>query len=252
MTLIAVAGAKGAFGVTTLSMALARTLSPSSEALLVEADPDGGVVAARLGLSQEPGLGTLAAAGRHGLSDQLVSDHTQAAPGARVIVAPSSPSQVRAALRSLSSRVEEALSLTENLTVVMDLGRLDAEAPTMPFARLANHVLFLTAPKLEGADALAVRLVELEDVRSRIGFITVGDGPYDGAELAHVLGVPLIGHLPQDPLGAEALWAGKPSKKRRPLLRAISEIVRGLSETKDEAPRLIAETSTNGLAPSAR
>jgi hypothetical protein len=231
VTVVAVAGTKGALGVTTLCMALARNWLPANSVLVIEADPDGGVLGARLGVSQEPGLGTLAAAGRHELSDPLIQDHTQSSGDLSFIVAPSSPNHARAALLSASRRIGDALAAKPEATTLIDLGRLDSESPALPLAQSAQAILFLAAPNLEGADGLAVRLIALEDLRRRCHLVTVGEGPYEGAEIGRVLAIPHIGHLPKDPAGAKAVWnLTARSKVRRPLLRAVRHIAGELAD----------------------
>lgn len=57
MALWAVTGGGGAPGVTTIAMALARTLQLSDrKSVLVDLDPDGGMAALRAGVSAEPGV----------------------------------------------------------------------------------------------------------------------------------------------------------------------------------------------------
>ena len=57
MTVIAVGSVHGSPGATTLALDLARLCarSPGREVLLIEADPDGGCLAARLDLAVKPG-----------------------------------------------------------------------------------------------------------------------------------------------------------------------------------------------------
>ncbi len=249
MTIVAVAGTKGALGATTLCMALARVWSRTSTVLVIEADPDGGVLAARLGFGQEPGLGTLAAAGRHELSDPLIQDHTQSADDLSFVVAPSSPSHVRAALLSASRRIGDALATAPGVTALVDLGRLDSESPALALAQASQAVLFLAAPSLEGADALAVRLLELEDLRQRCHLITVGEGPYEGAELSRVLAIPHVGHVPKDPAGAQAVWHRKArSQVRRPLVRAVAEVTEQLARLRTTAEAHTAKPAERPLS----
>jgi MinD-like ATPase involved in chromosome partitioning or flagellar assembly len=57
VTLVALASNRGSPGCTTTALALATAWPPARGApLLVEADPDGGVLAARIGLGIKPGL----------------------------------------------------------------------------------------------------------------------------------------------------------------------------------------------------
>ena len=79
--LVAVCGAKGSPGATTLAVALARRAGELGRAaLLAEADPAGADLAARLGQSPDPGLATLAATLRRGASLDL-TEHLQHLPG---------------------------------------------------------------------------------------------------------------------------------------------------------------------------
>ena len=67
MSVVAIVGAKHSPGATTLAVALASAAPVDQRALVVEADPAGGDIAARAGMSLDPGLLTLAAAGRRGV-----------------------------------------------------------------------------------------------------------------------------------------------------------------------------------------
>jgi hypothetical protein len=236
--ILGVAGAKGAPGATTISLGIASTWRRRGAVVLVEADPDGGCVAARLGLSQEPGLGTLAAAGRHELSEHLLAQHLQGAPGGlAVVVAPSSPAHARSALRALEGTLGRALAGLRSAQVVVDLGRLDAESPALALAGWADRVLFVAEPTLEGADALAVRLAELGDLRRRASLVSVGEGPYISEEIAGVLAIEPAGRLPRDPRSAELLWRSpeQAARSRRPLLRALAQMGDHLAPSESSA-----------------
>lgn len=225
--IVAIAGGKGSPGVTTVAYGLARLWRGRTSTLLLEADPGGGSLAARLGIAQEPGLGTLAAAGRHELSEATLVGHAQGGPARlALVVAPSAPSHARAALLTVAEAISQSLARLTNTTVVVDLGRLDGESPSLSLARAASRFVFLTQPTLEGADALAVRLAELADLRPRAQMVTVGDGAYGGDELGRVLSVSHAGHIPNDPAGAHALWSAMDSGRLpgRPLLRALQTL----------------------------
>jgi len=228
--ILAAAGSKGSPGTTTLCIGAAGFLGARRPVILVEADPDGGCLAARLQISQEPGLGTLAAAGRHELSEQVLVEHLQTCSGRpALIVAPSSPTHARTSLRAVAGGLGRVLCALSQADVVIDLGRLDAESPSLPLASAADHVLFLGRPTLEHADALAVCLVELGELRERSMLVTVGDGPYEGSEVARILGVAHAGHLPKDSEGAALLWSSpdKALRSRRPLVRSMAQVTEG-------------------------
>ena len=61
---MAVGSISGSPGATSLAIDLARTCAGATPALLVEVDPDGGRLAARLDLPLRPGLTELAGAAR--------------------------------------------------------------------------------------------------------------------------------------------------------------------------------------------
>jgi MinD-like ATPase involved in chromosome partitioning or flagellar assembly len=103
VSLVAVAAAKAAPGVTTSALAMAAAWPAGRQVLLVEADPGGGDLAARFGLAAEPGLVSLAAAARRQIDSALVGDHAQKLPGGLgVLVGPPGPEQAAAALGMLA------------------------------------------------------------------------------------------------------------------------------------------------------
>lgn len=237
--LVAFAGAKGSPGVTSTAFGLSRVWRARGPSLLLEADPQGGALAARLGIQQEPGFGTLAAAGRHEVSAAMLANHVQPGPmGVALIVSPSAPSHSRAALRAVAAGLCRSVAGLVDVRVQVDLGRLDGDSPCLPLAEAASQIVFLVHPTLEGADALAVRLSDLGELRSRVRLVTAGEGAYSGHELAQALSIPHVGHLPSDPGGARALWSGVDTAglPRRPLLRALQSLADQLERQEQLQP----------------
>src|SRR4051812_17131410 len=96
-----VVGSVRSSGATTLALALAGWID---RAVLVEADPDGGVLALRYGLGREPGLLTLAAA--RDVDETRLLEHTQRLPGGLpVAVAPESADRSTHLLKTAGPRV---------------------------------------------------------------------------------------------------------------------------------------------------
>jgi len=224
--ILAVAGTKGAPGATTMCLGVACLLRARRAVSLVEACPGGGCIAGRWQGPQEPGLGTLAAAGRHQLSEAVLGKHLQGLPGGpAAIVAPSSPTHARTALRAVAEGLALLLATIQGVDVVIDTGRLDAESPSLALAGAAGHLVFIGRPTVEDADAIAVRLVELGELRRRSSLVTVGQGAYDGAEVARILAVDHAGHVPKDDQGAAFLWSSpdKALRSRRPLVRSLAQ-----------------------------
>ena len=102
--------------------------------LVVELDPAGNDLAARLGLNADPGLVSLAAQGRR----QVVADdlwaHSQPLPGSesgRMVLGPSSAEQTVASLAALRGRLAPVLAEIPNLDVLVDCGRLEPGSPCL-------------------------------------------------------------------------------------------------------------------------
>ncbi len=123
MSVVAV-GSVRSCGCSTLTLGLAATWpSGDRRALLVEADPAGGTLAAAAGWPAEPGLVSLAAAARHGGDPGLVFEHCQALPGRALAVAgPASAEQTRPALAMLRPLLGGLCVL--DAEVLVDCGRL--------------------------------------------------------------------------------------------------------------------------------
>src|SRR5258705_6125183 len=140
MTVIAIIGTKGSPGATVLALALAATASGLDQgpALLVEADPAGGDIAARCGISLDPGLLTLAASGRRGIDRSIVEGHAQLLP-CRVLalLAPTSADQATSALTGIAGELAKTLT-NETSTVVIDAGRWDPHSPAAALVSSAS------------------------------------------------------------------------------------------------------------------
>jgi MinD-like ATPase involved in chromosome partitioning or flagellar assembly len=203
--LLALTSAKHSPGVTTAAVALAIAAGPIPRSLVVEADPAGGALGARGGLTLEPGLSSLAASSRHGTAMELVA-HTQPLPaGPSVLLAAMSPALAAGALDSLGARLREALRQWDG-TVVVDCGRWVPGGPAGGVIAGADALLVVLRPTLERVEHVRARLDELRAAGAgTLGALLVGDRPYRPAEVEAVLGIPVAGALAYDPRGAQAL-----------------------------------------------
>jgi MinD-like ATPase involved in chromosome partitioning or flagellar assembly len=123
VTLIAVGALKGAPGVTTVAWSLAAALAERCPVLLVEADTNGGAVAARTARPVDPGLRSLAVAARRTpVTPELVEGHAQRIGRLGVVMADPSAASVRTALAELSTLGEVAAAQPD--VWVADVGRL--------------------------------------------------------------------------------------------------------------------------------
>ena len=230
MSLVAVAAAKAAPGVTTSALAMAAVWPTDRQVLLVEADPGGGDLAARFELAAQPGLVSLAAAARRQIDGALVGEHAQRLPGGLgVLVGPPGAEQAAAALGMLAPPVLAGLDRLDGVDVIADLGRLDPASTALGLARVASLLLVVVRPRLDELQHLAHRVAALRGECRALGVVLVGSGPYPAEEIAGALGVEVLAWLPADPRGASLLGGAGASAgalRRTPLLRAA----RGMAE----------------------
>lgn len=225
MSVLILASAKSSPGVTTACLALAGVWPQGREVRIVEADPDGGTLAARLGLAAEPGLSTLAVASRRSPAGDDVR-HSQRLPGGEVsvLVAPPTAEQVARSLAMLADRLPSSLRAMEGDTLV-DIGRIRPGTPAWPLVEAADAVLVVARPRVEELQQLPARLRALRSVPSRVGLLLVGDEPYPRAEVAAALDVEVLGVLADDPRGAMALRGDASGRlARSALMRSARDI----------------------------
>ena len=230
MSLVAVAAAKAAPGVTTSALAMAGVWPADREVLLVEADPGGGDLAARFGLAAQPGLVSLAAAARRQVDGALVGEHAQRLPEELgVLVGPPGTEQAAAALAMLAPTVLGGLDGLDGVDIIADLGRLDPGSPALGLASVASLLLVVVRPRLDELQHLAHRVAALRRDCRALGVVLVGPGAYPAGEISAALGVEVLAWLPTDPRAASLLGGSAASAsalRRTPLVRAA----RGLTE----------------------
>jgi hypothetical protein len=137
MSIVTLGSAKGSPGVTTIALAVAMWWSRPM--VLLEADPAGGDLAARLGLPDEPGLVGLAASLRRnpraGARDESWIDRygQTSQAGVRLVVAPAGSHQATTSV-GLLPRLS-TLPLPEGTDILVDLGRLTDSGPVADTGR---------------------------------------------------------------------------------------------------------------------
>lgn len=227
MTVICFASVRGAPGTTTTALAVASWLENS---VLVEADPDGGVLALRYGFGREPGLTTLAAA--QTLDGDGLRANAQTLPGGTpVVVAPESSTQVTHIWRAAGARLGPLLASDDSSHVIVDVGRIGASSPTLPFLGSADLVVLACRPVAEEVIPAAERALSLGREDCHVGIVLVGDRPYGAADVEAQLGATVLGVVAHDPKGALALAGGRTPRalSRSPLMRSSRALATTLS-----------------------
>lgn len=220
MALITVAAAKGSPGVTTTSLAMGA-LWPR-QVLVAECDAAGADIPLRMSaedggvLDAERGLLSLAAAGRKGLSSDLVLTHSQRIVGGLdVMVGPRVPEQA-AGLTNLWPQLGPAFDGLPGYDVIADCGRIGVTTPQSALIRASRLFVLVctTEPSSvihtrERMVALAAALDPSSPVGTPIAVVVVGEPKARDAvaqvrESLERTEIPLQGvwHLAADPKGA--------------------------------------------------
>jgi hypothetical protein len=245
MSIVAIGSLRGSPGATTMAVALASVWARRERgALVVEADPDGGVLAARSGLGHHPCLTDLAVRARSGFDRDGIWELAQTLPGGPVIVGHPSADQCHATLRTGAGRLGGLLASIPGHDALVDVGRLRPGSPALGLVEAAALTLLVLRPRLEDVDVAAQRLPSL-NTDGNVGIVVVGDRPYGADAVQDALGVAVLGVMPVDVRGAEAL-GGAAGTGRRPrglaLLRAASALAHDLAVRLDRAEAAPATT----------
>lgn len=242
--LICVTGSKGSPGATTFAAALAFTAgSDTTWVMLVDADPDGGDLAALLGVGTDPGLVSLAAASRHRFTPEEIGRHLQpVGPGVGLLAAPSAAEQSASALSSLGRPFADALSVCiDGSAVVADLGRWRPGTPAADLVRAASVTVLVLHPSVAGVAHARSVLADLQSRAMRVVVAVHGDRPYGPDEVAAALRVESVLVVPVDRSGAAALAGGGGNRwlRRAPLARVARSLVNTLgSEVPPDVDRV--------------
>jgi hypothetical protein len=227
MSVYAVAGAPGAPGATATALAclLAWPLRPGRRLLLVEADPDGGAIAAgylRGQVDARWSLRNLAVAEREGrlaeaFAQQLLDLSPNPAEARLLIPGLTDPAHARAldALWPALAAHLTHLSAQQDTDILIDLGRRGGTGPSAPLLHHAEATLLVTRGTLRALSAAAARADTLRTTLSArghgaatLGLLLIDTGPYRPAEAATHLRTDLLASLPEDRVTAAHLTDG--------------------------------------------
>jgi hypothetical protein len=242
MTLIAVASAGGAPGVTTAALALASCWPAGVTPVLAETDPAGGDLQVLYALPESPGLVSLAAAGRRAASGDLIWQHVQwLTPGLAALPGPVGAGQATATATMLAGTGYRPLTAASaaGTVIIADCGRAAPGTAAGPLLAAADQVLLVTATTAEALARTAASLPGLQAASRSVAILLSGiRGPWPADEIAGALGAPVAGRLPRDRAAAAALRGAAArrspatfwrSPRRLPLLTAAAGVAAGLA-----------------------
>ena len=233
---VALASAHGAPGVTTLVLGLGLVSGGGRPAVIGELDPWGGDLAPRLGLGCEPGLATLAAAGRRGLDAAMLVDHSQPLVD-RVRLLAGRPGRAGSAQTvEVVAKELPVAARAAGLGGWWDVGRLDESSAAWP-AVLACDVVVLVATATAAGVAHVLALAERLSGSGPVTVAVVVSAVGMGRRALHTTEVAagldgragigaVLGRLPDDPVGVAMLergatrWAGR---------SALGHAIRGIA-----------------------
>ena len=229
MSLFCFASAKGAPGVTTTALGVAAAL-PTGDSrckVLVEADPSGGSLAIVHRVSRQPGLISLTASARHGLSrDDLWSHAQELGGGLPVVVAPERGDRASAVLSDGAAALGPWLAQRHDVTAIADCGRINSEQVSSGLIAHANHVFFVIRPTAEQLQPALALVDQLQEAGKTVEWVVIGSKPYTPEDIARTTWSELAAVLPDDHRTARAIAQGQVGSRERrsPLARSIGAL----------------------------
>ena len=244
MSLVAVAGAKGAAGITTTATALAAVWP--TPAILADCDPSGGDLALRLRgnngdwLARDLGVVGLAAAARTQPGPLDVNEHVQLAVGGLPVLVGVESAQQSARIGELWSPIADAVAQAPGMDVIADCGRLLPGLANQHVVRRADLVVLVARGIVESVahlrhvlDALVsdgqvraqirvVALAAVDGISRSIDDVAAALAGFDCDRVS-------VSGLPLDRIAADAL-AGTPTRSldRSALVVAARELAADL------------------------
>ena len=230
MALVALGAVRSSPGTTTAALAIAGCVP---DAVVVEADPDGSVIAPRFQLRREPNVASLATATRASLDREVIAEHAQLLPGSvPAVIGLASPEHSISFWRNAGPRLAASLAALDDQLVILDAGRL---TPTSPVALLTEHAaltVLVARPTPEELLALSHRHAAIRERTRSCALLLVGNRPYGPTEVARQLDIDVLGVISHDPRAAAALagLGNGRGLRRSALARSAREVATALVE----------------------
>lgn len=228
MSLIVVTGPRGGAGVTSTALALTLALRERGHRpVLIEADPDGGVLAHRFALPHlNRNLATFGSDSRNRYSPSQLEANSVEIIGAETVPGAINPAIAAQGIRLATPTLVNHVA--PDRPVICDIGRLRANAPTADLVAAADLAVLVLSPKTENVQAAMFQLGVVRQLGTEAKFVTVGDTPNNPAEVASVLDTELLGVIPFDAHAASA-FAGARFKTRSLMRTSVWRSMRAIA-----------------------
>ncbi len=224
--LIAVVGLSPRAGTTATTLALAHTWPGPEAGLVVEAGPAGGQLAEMVDADPYLGLASLARAITPGgaIAPDLLAQHVQFLPGGEALLAAPPHRDADRAVQAAQLLAFPHASWAElGVTVFADCGVLAPDSRPDPVMSAADACLVVVRAAHSDPEHAAHRIrVLASHVRCR-GVVLIGASAR--SDYATLLGLPLLGTLPENRASARALLHGTRAPRRRPRLLPAARII---------------------------
>lgn len=206
MSVIALGSVAGSPGVSTLAVGLAGAWAGERRRVVVEADPAGGRLGAQLGIGVEPGLMALALAARSG---RLSADELLVGGAAQVgewfaVPAPGSAEQTWSALSHAGAALAQMMQAADGHVWIVDTGRLSTRSVALPFARVADQTVLVTAGRFDALQAVPDRVEALRRAGCRVSVVVVEPTEWSPTELAEFVGADVLAVMRRVRAGRDA------------------------------------------------
>jgi MinD-like ATPase involved in chromosome partitioning or flagellar assembly len=204
--IITVGSVRGAPGATSWTMLLAAAwrADENRRKVVLEADPDGGVLGVRYGVGVDPGAISLASAARRSRSAGFdVDDHSRVI-GPQLLLVPGAESADRATAvwRDAINPTAAAIGADAHNDWFIDCGRFRPDNPCQAFVSLSSMTLIVVGGRTEDLVQVPPVLRAAEESAASAGVLVVGKTPHSRDEIETFLGsesiftVPAVRDLP--------------------------------------------------------
>lgn len=233
--IVSLSSIKGAPGVTswTVLLAAAWPSAHASERVVLEADPDGGALAARYGLGVEPGVVSLIASVRRAAVGAVgVEPHARAlGEGVWAVPGPDSGEQARSVWASGGETLAGHLAADRRLWLA-DVGRLDLAGPATALVDRSALCMLVVSGRPEDLVRLPQAVDSLVDRGVSCGVLVCGAMEYKVPDVVEFAGTPHIWHVDRtDDVVAVAGGAPQGGRARRSWLwRSAIEVAARMAD----------------------